>query len=45
MTETDQQQRAKRYEAIHNVLFVVETIYTLALLAAFVIVLLPLVLA
>jgi STE24 endopeptidase len=35
MTETDQQQRAKRYEAIHNVLFVVETVYTLLLLAAF----------
>jgi STE24 endopeptidase len=33
---TDQQQRAKRYEAIHNVLFVVETIYTIVLLIAFV---------
>lgn len=32
---TDQQRRAKRYEAIHNVLFVVETIYTIALLMAF----------
>ncbi len=31
----DQQQRAKRYEAIHNVLFVVETVYTLALLVVF----------
>ncbi len=31
----DQQQRAKRYEAIHNVLFVVETVYTLLLLLAF----------
>ena len=36
MDERDQQQRAKRYEAIHNVLFVVETVYTLVLLAAFV---------
>jgi len=35
MDERDQQQRAKRYEAIHNVLFVVETVYTLALLVAF----------
>ena len=35
MDERDQQQRAKRYEAIHNVLFVVETIYTIALLMAF----------
>jgi STE24 endopeptidase len=33
--QQDQQQRAKRYEAIHNVLFVVETVYTLALLVAF----------
>src|SRR5438270_10167505 len=32
---TDQQQRAKRYEAIHNVLFVVETIYTIVLLVTF----------
>jgi len=31
----DQQQRAKRYEAIHNVLFVVETGYTVLLLLAF----------
>lgn len=31
----DTQQRAKRYEAIHNVLFVVETLYTLALLLVF----------
>ena len=31
----DQQQRAKRYETIHNILFVVETVYTLALLLAF----------
>jgi len=35
MDEPNQQQRAKRYEAIHNVLFVVETVYTLALLLAF----------
>ena len=35
MSEHDRQQRAKRYEAIHNVLFVVETVYTLALLVAF----------
>jgi STE24 endopeptidase len=35
MTDTNQQQRAKRYEAIHNVLFVVETIYTIVLLIAF----------
>jgi STE24 endopeptidase len=34
-TANDQQQRAKRYEAIHNTLFVVETVYTLALLVAF----------
>jgi STE24 endopeptidase len=31
----DQQQRAKRYEAIHNGLFVVETAYTAILLVAF----------
>lgn len=31
----DQQQRAKRYEAIHNWLFVGETLYTFALLLAF----------
>ena len=31
----DQQARAKRYEAIHNILFVVETVYTLALLLVF----------
>jgi STE24 endopeptidase len=35
MTDTSQQQRAKRYEAIHNILFVVETVYTLLLLLAF----------
>lgn len=29
------QERAKRYEAIHNILFVVETVYTLVLLLAF----------
>lgn len=29
---TTEQQRAKRYEAIHNVLFLVETLYTLGLL-------------
>src|ERR1041385_3722358 len=33
--ERSQQQRAKRYEAIHNGLFVVETVYTILLLAAF----------
>ena len=32
---TDQAQRAKRYEAIHNLLFVVETAMTLLLLLAF----------
>jgi len=31
----NQQIRAKQYEAIHNVLFVVETFYTLVLLLAF----------
>ncbi len=35
MNASDQQQRAKRYEAIHNWLFVVETGYTAALLAVF----------
>jgi STE24 endopeptidase len=35
MDSVDQQRRAKRYEAIHNILFVVETGYTLALLIAF----------
>ncbi|MGD0652618.1 MAG: M48 family metallopeptidase [Verrucomicrobiia bacterium] len=35
MTNDSQQQRAKRYEAIHNVLFLVETAYTLVLLVAF----------
>src|SRR5437867_5816895 len=35
MTESTQQQRAKRYEAIRNTLFVVETIYTAGLLVAF----------
>jgi len=33
--QSDQQQRAKRYEAIHNVLFLVETGYTIVLLAVF----------
>ena len=32
---TEKQQRAKRYEMIHNVLFVVETVYTLLLLLVF----------
>src|SRR5881628_1545502 len=31
----DPQQRAKRYEAIHNGLFVVETVYTFLLLVVF----------
>src|SRR5438552_1258175 len=31
----DRQHNAKRYEAIHNALFVVETIYTVVLLVAF----------
>jgi STE24 endopeptidase len=35
MDEPSQQQRAKRYEAIHNLLFVVETVYTILLLLAF----------
>ena len=35
MDEPSQQQRAKRYEAIHNLLFVVETVYTVLLLVAF----------
>ena len=35
MPAADQQQRAKRYEAIHNVLFVVETVYTILLLMVF----------
>jgi len=35
MDEPSQQQRAKRYEAIHNLLFVVETVYTILLLIAF----------
>jgi STE24 endopeptidase len=35
MDEPSQQQRAKRYEGIHNVLFVAETVYTLLLLLAF----------
>jgi STE24 endopeptidase len=34
MDEPSQQQRAKRYEAIHNLLFVVETVYTVLLLVA-----------
>ncbi|MGO9246234.1 MAG: M48 family metallopeptidase [Verrucomicrobiia bacterium] len=33
--ERDQQHRAKRYEAIHNGIFVVETVYTILLLLAF----------
>ena len=32
MTDSDRQQRAKRYEKIHNILFVVETVYTVVLL-------------
>lgn len=35
MSADDQQQRAKRYEAIHNWLFVAETLYTFGLLLAF----------
>ena len=35
MTTPDKQQRAKRYEAIRTILFVVEAIYTLSLLLAF----------
>ena len=35
MTESDRQQRARRYENTHNVLFVVETFYTAALLVVF----------
>src|SRR5580704_1874627 len=35
MDDPSQQQRAKRYEAIHNALFVVETVYTILLLLAF----------
>ena len=35
MDDLSQQQRAKRYEAIHNLLFVVETVYTILLLVAF----------
>jgi STE24 endopeptidase len=35
MDSVDQQQRAKRYEAIHNGLFFVETAYTIALLLVF----------
>ena len=35
MTNNTQQQRARRYEAIHNVLFLVETVYALALLVVF----------
>jgi hypothetical protein len=30
VTDTDRQQRARRYEKTHNILFVVETVYTLA---------------
>jgi hypothetical protein len=33
--ERDRQRRAKRYEAIHNGIFVVETVYTILLLLAF----------
>jgi STE24 endopeptidase len=33
--ERDRQHRAKRYEAIHNGIFVVETVYTILLLLAF----------
>jgi STE24 endopeptidase len=33
--EQDRQRRAKRYEAIHNGIFVVETVYTILLLLAF----------
>jgi Zn-dependent protease with chaperone function len=35
MDSVDQQRRAKRYEAIHNLLFVGETVYTILLLLAF----------
>jgi STE24 endopeptidase len=35
MIEADQQERAKRYEAIHNVLFLVEVCLTVALLVGF----------
>ena len=35
MDEPSQQQRAKRYETTHNLLFVVETVYTILLLIAF----------
>src|ERR1700693_974355 len=35
MDDPSQQQRAKRYEAIHNLLFVVETVYPGLLLVAF----------
>jgi STE24 endopeptidase len=35
MDDSNQQQRAKRYEAIHNVIFVVETVYTVLLLIVF----------
>ena len=34
-TTQDQQQRAKQYEAIHNWLFVFETVFTIALVLAF----------
>ena len=34
LVERSQQQRAKRYEAIHNGLFVAETVYTILLLVA-----------
>lgn len=33
--DRDRQHRAKRYEAIHNGIFVVETVYTILLLLAF----------
>jgi STE24 endopeptidase len=35
MDEPSQQQRAKRYEAVHNLLFVAETVYTILLLLVF----------
>ncbi len=35
MDDPSQQQRAKRYEAVHNLIFVVETVYTILLLLAF----------
>ena len=35
MDDSSKQQQAKRYEAIHNVIFVVETVYTILLLLVF----------